>query len=114
MRSPVCWIGIVAAVLFVACARPPVLRDGVPVPYEEAAAADLVSAREHLAGGRPDEARQILDRFLVELDQSSRMDEALFLLGAVRESRTSAAGLSSWWDRSSRITRACRAPLRPL
>lgn len=81
MRSPICWIGIVAAVLFVACARPPVLRDGVPVPYEEAAAADLVSAREHLAGGRPDEARHILDRFLVELDQSSRMDEALFLLG---------------------------------
>jgi ABC-type branched-subunit amino acid transport system substrate-binding protein len=81
MRSPICWIGIVAAVLFVACARPPVLRDGVPVPYEEAAAADLVSAREHLAGGRPDEARHILDRFLVELDQSSRIDEALFLLG---------------------------------
>ncbi|MEE8314271.1 MAG: penicillin-binding protein activator [Myxococcota bacterium] len=81
MRGPVCWIGIVAAVLFVACARPPVLRDGVPVPYDEAAAADLVSAREHLAGGRPDEARKILDRFLVELDQSSRMDEALFLLG---------------------------------
>ena len=81
MRGPICWIGIVAAVLFVACARPPVLRDGVPVPYDEAAAADLVSAREHLAGGRPDEARKILDRFLVELDQSSRMDEALFLLG---------------------------------
>ena len=81
MRGPVCWIGIVAAVLFVACARPPVLRDGVPVPYDEAAAADLVSARGHLAGGRPDEARKILDRFLVELDQSSRMDEALFLLG---------------------------------
>ncbi len=83
MRSPARWLGIVAAVLFVACARPPVLRDGVPVPYEEAAAQDLFSAREHLAGGRPDQARRILDRFLVELDQSSRMDEALFLLGEV-------------------------------
>ncbi len=64
--------------------HPPVIRDGVPVPSEAAVAADLEQARELIARGQPAQARRVLERFMVELTESSRADEALFLLGEVR------------------------------
>ncbi|MEE9281355.1 MAG: penicillin-binding protein activator [Myxococcota bacterium] len=75
---------LLGVALLAACAHPPVIRDGVPVAYEEAVAADLEQARELLARGQPAEARRVLERFMVELAESGRADEALFLLGETR------------------------------
>ncbi len=97
MRRSIRWI--VAVVLVAACAHPPVMRNGVPIPYEEAAERDLVLAREHLARGRVDAASRVLERFLVELDDSSRLDEALFLLGEVRLAQSEPEAAAALWRR---------------
>jgi len=69
--------------IFGACAQPRVMRDGVAIPYERAAEEDLRAARELVAAGRLEEARQALQASLEELPSSRRVDEALFLLGEV-------------------------------
>ncbi len=71
------------ALVLGACAQPQVLRDGVLMPYERAADADLLAAREHIAAGRPEQALPVLEGLVVELPSSRRADEALFLLGEV-------------------------------
>jgi ABC-type branched-subunit amino acid transport system substrate-binding protein len=99
MRRLIRWSWVVAVILVVACAHAPVMRNGVPVPYEEAVAGDLVLAREHLAGGRADDASRVLERFLVELAQSSRVDEALFLLGEARLAQNEPEAAAALWRR---------------
>ena len=71
------------AAVLAACAQPPVLRDGVPIPYEAAAQQDLRQAREQLEKGDVAGATATLERFANELPESKYLDEALFLLGEV-------------------------------
>lgn len=88
------WVGLA---LLVACAHPPVMRNGVPVPYEEAADADLVLARQQLARGEARDARRVLENFTTELGRSARMDEALFLLGEARLALGDREGAAATW-----------------
>lgn len=75
----------VCLALAAACVTPPpdVVRDGVSIPYEEAADRDLRDAEQALAEGRLEAARELLERFERELARSRRADEAAFLLGRV-------------------------------
>ena len=82
MKRPLSRVLLLVTAL-AACAQPPVLRDGVPIPYEEAAQQDLREARERLEKGDIVAATAILERFARELPQSRYLDEALFLLGEV-------------------------------
>ena len=82
-----------------ACAKPQVLRDGVLVPYERAAEADLRKAHEHKVAGRTEEARRVLEGFLAELPSSRRADEALFLLGEVHREKGDAERAVLVWRR---------------
>ncbi len=111
MRDAIRWIWPVAAVLLLACARPPVIRNGIAVPYEEAAAADLALAREQLASGELEEARRVLERFLRELVESGRIDEALFLLGEVQLALGEREGAAATWRRL--VEEESRSPLNP-
>jgi ABC-type branched-subunit amino acid transport system substrate-binding protein len=74
-------------ILAAACAQPQVLRDGVSMPYEQAATADLKEARRAIEADDLDRAQQVLERFQVELADSRRADEALFLLAELYERR---------------------------
>ena len=87
------------ALVLAACAQPQVLRDGVMMPYERAAEADLRRARELIAGGRLEQARGVLDGFLAELPSSRRTDEALFLLGEVQLELGDAERAALTWRR---------------
>jgi ABC-type branched-subunit amino acid transport system substrate-binding protein len=66
--------------LVLSCAPGTVLRDGKPVPYEEAADEDLRRGKQALDRGRYPEAVEALEPFLEELKSSSRADEGLWLL----------------------------------
>ncbi len=77
-------IGCVLLTFLFACAHPEVIRDGVSIPYESAAQRDILQAHELLDASKPNEAIEILDRFLVELPASRRTGEALFMLGQAR------------------------------
>ncbi len=111
MSTGIRFCSLVAGILLLACARPPVIRDGVPMPYEEAASADLALAREQLAGGELDEARRVLERFVRELAESSRIDEALFLLGEVQLALGERANAAATWRRLVEVER--RSSLNP-
>ena len=71
------------ALLVAACAPPAIVRDGVPMPYEDAAQQDLDRARAHVEAGEYKAAAATLERFLLDTPDSERLDEALFLLGEV-------------------------------
>ncbi|MFQ5515105.1 MAG: ABC transporter substrate-binding protein [Myxococcota bacterium] len=77
------WIAA-ALLLAVACAGPTVLRDGVAIPYEQAARADLERARERARAGQLQEAEAILTRLVRELPRSRAAPDALLELGEVR------------------------------
>lgn len=69
-----------AAVLALSCAQPSVVREGRTLSVEQAAEADLASARALLKQKQPAKAEQILLRFQTELAKSRRADEAQYLL----------------------------------
>lgn len=72
-------LGLAAALA--ACAQRQVMREGVLLPYEEAAHRDLERARSALEEGDPAQAVATLERFGSELAESRRLDQALLLLG---------------------------------
>ena len=71
------------ALLLSACAQQTVIRDGVPVPYEQAAETDLSTAQTQIERRQYAAAQQTLERLLVEAPGSRRADDALFMLGEV-------------------------------
>ncbi|MFI5316850.1 MAG: penicillin-binding protein activator, partial [Myxococcota bacterium] len=87
------------ALLALSCAEPTVVRNGAPLPYEAAADADLNAARALLAKGQPAKAQEILQRFLTELGQSKRADEALLLLGDAELARGQKEQAAATWRR---------------
>ena len=111
MRRGSRWGWLVAAALLLACARQPVIRNGVAVPYEEAAAVDLALAGEQLAGGELQDARRVLERFVRELAESSRLDEALLLLGEVQLALGEREAAAATWRRLVEEER--RSPFNP-
>lgn len=69
-----------AALLLLSCAPSSVLRNGVPVPYEEAARQDLDRGKQAYDQGRYKQAISALDPFLSELESSRLADEGLWWL----------------------------------
>jgi len=77
----------VLAGLALSCAPTSVVRDGVSVPYEQAAEQDLRRAQKALDDGRPAVAIRILEPFLEELRSSQRADQGLWLLAEAHAQR---------------------------
>jgi len=75
------------------------VRNGADVPLETAAASDLDTARALLAKKQPAKAEQVLTRFLAELGQSKRADEALFLLGEAQLAQGKKEAAAASWQR---------------
>ncbi len=80
MRLP-----LLLALLVLGCAEPSVVRDGRRVSAEQAASADLVAVRREMDAGKFRAAEQTLRRLIEESPRGRRTDEALLLLGQVRE-----------------------------
>ena len=97
--------------LALGCARPSVVRNGVEMAYEQAAAVDLAEARERLEAGDHAGARRALDRFAADVPQSRRADEALFLLGEVQLGSGDPEGAAAAWRRL--VQRHRRSRLNP-
>ena len=107
--------GCLLAVLLLSCVPSSVLRNGLPVPYEQAAEDDLRRGKRALEQGRYDQAIAAFEPFLAELAGSRRADEALWLLaGAHRQQgdmERSALTLRRLIDRFPRSPYAPRARL---
>lgn len=109
-------IACCAAVLGLSCAPASVLRNGVQVPYEQAADADLAAGQKAFDQGRYKQAASALEPFLEELKGSRRADEALWLLAESYRKQgdmeRAALTLRRLIDRHSRSPYAPRARLQ--
>jgi ABC-type branched-subunit amino acid transport system substrate-binding protein len=90
---------LIAPLAVLACINGPVERGGRSVPYEEAAASDLSRARELLARGQLEPARELLEGFLRDLARSHQTHEALWLLGDVYERLDRREDAARTWSR---------------
>ncbi len=110
-----CLACLVATALLLSCTPASVLRNGVPVPYEQAADADIEKAKQALERGRNERAIRTLEPFLEELKGSRRAAEALWLLAEAYRNlgdiERAALTLRRLIDRHSRSPYAPRARL---
>ncbi len=108
-------VGCLLALLLLSCVPASVLRNGVPVPYEQAADDDLRRGKQALEQGRYERAIAALEPFLGELAGSRRADEALWLLARAHRKQgdmeRSALTLRRLIDRSPRSPYAPEARL---
>ncbi|MBW2280637.1 MAG: ABC transporter substrate-binding protein [Deltaproteobacteria bacterium] len=109
-------LALLLAGLAQGCAPTAVQRDGVSVPYEQAADEDLRRAKKALDQGRPAVAIRVLEPFLEELRSSRRADQGLWLLAEAHaqqgDPERAALTLRRLIERHPRSPYAPRARLR--
>jgi ABC-type branched-subunit amino acid transport system substrate-binding protein len=93
------WYALACVAFALSCAQPAIQRNGTTVPYETAADSDLQAAHALLQKGDAAKAEALLERFLAELGQSKRTDEALLLLGQAQLARGKTEAAAATWRR---------------
>ena len=93
------WLVAALALVLGGCAPTSIMRDGVEVPYEQAASEDLDRARRLVAKRDLAGSQQALERFVAELQYSRQLDQARFLLAEVYEARGQRERAAMTWEK---------------
>ncbi|MGI9658794.1 MAG: ABC transporter substrate-binding protein [Gaiellaceae bacterium] len=117
MQTRTALLGLLGILLLSAgCAPTSILRDGVEIPYEQAATEDLNKARKLVDERKLAAAQDVLEHFVAELPYSRQLDQARFLLAEVYERQGQRERAAMTWEKlvreHNRSPRALEASVR--